>query len=351
MKKKWDLTRLRAYEARGLVRGRKHPEYPLTVWNYTPETQFSKNWDEVTMACRGMVTEDDGTVVAPCIPKFFNFGEVWPGSAKFSLNDAEKLYNKAFEKLDGSMITIFNYYGTWHAASRGSFESDQAKWAQELLTREFTSKFPGDNWVFLAELIHPDNRIVLDYEGRTELVLLNTFVKGHEEWLDLLNPTPAFWNGPCAKEVSVESAMRNVINNVPGIEGYILMSGDNRVKIKTSDYVELHRVVTNVTTKNTLRRWESNDTEWMKQLPDELQDRVMDVYTRASLILKDKVDSLKSVYELYGAIEDQKEFALVVLRHHKEDAGLLFSMRAGKSVYPSIASDIVKRYEELEIEL
>src|SRR5512142_383212 len=107
----------------GYVKQTKHPELPLWICNYTPKAQYEERWNPVTMACRGLVFDFDGDVVARPFEKFHNL-------------DRENLppldtWVRAYDKIDGSLGIIFNYEGEWHVATRGSFTSDQARWAQE----------------------------------------------------------------------------------------------------------------------------------------------------------------------------------------------------------------------------
>jgi RNA ligase len=75
------LEILNKYYDDGLVQKQVHPTLPLTIWNYTPKTQYGELynnyifWDDVTLQCRGLVTDDKGNVVARPFKKFFNTEE------------------------------------------------------------------------------------------------------------------------------------------------------------------------------------------------------------------------------------------------------------------------------------
>ncbi len=53
----------------GLVTCQPHPSLPLFIWNYTPKCQYSRAWDEWTKAARGLITDQEGKVVARPFPK------------------------------------------------------------------------------------------------------------------------------------------------------------------------------------------------------------------------------------------------------------------------------------------
>ena len=58
------LKVLEKYHQDGLLYKQQHPSLPLTIWNYTEIVQFEGKWDEITLMCRGLVTDDKGKIVA-----------------------------------------------------------------------------------------------------------------------------------------------------------------------------------------------------------------------------------------------------------------------------------------------
>jgi len=120
------LEKLNEYFEKGLVYKQVHPTLPLTIWNYTEKVQYEGLWDEITLQTRGLVTDDEGNVVARPFKKFFNLEE-----GKFE--PTEKF--EVWEKMDGSLLIVFWYEGKWIVATRGSFTSDQAIKGIELLKK------------------------------------------------------------------------------------------------------------------------------------------------------------------------------------------------------------------------
>jgi len=70
-----NLETLHRYYEDGLLYNQTHPTLPLTIWNYTEKVQYEGLWDEVTLQCRGLVTDDNGNIVARPFKKFFNIEE------------------------------------------------------------------------------------------------------------------------------------------------------------------------------------------------------------------------------------------------------------------------------------
>lgn len=152
----------------GYVSRKAHPELPLSLYSYTRTAQYEQVWNQVTTRCRGLVADDvTGAVVALPLPKFFNVGEHESGRPYAPALPDEPF--EVYDKVDGSLGILFHYAGKWRAASRGSFTSTQAVWAQRRLDgRDTSALVPGTT--YLAEILYPQNRIVVDYGERRDLV-------------------------------------------------------------------------------------------------------------------------------------------------------------------------------------
>ncbi|WP_149180010.1 RNA ligase [Streptomyces sp. TRM49041] len=248
----------------GHVTRKQHPELPLSLYTYTRTAQYEAIWNRVTIRCRGLVADDStGEIVALPLPKFFNVGEHTAGRPY-----APPLPDEPFEvydKVDGSLAVVFHYAGRWRVASKGSFVSTQATWAQRRLdTRDTTALTPGVT--YLAEILYPQNRIVVDYGDRRDLVLLAAFGKDGTE-IPLPDAAPA-WQ-PVGSVVTARPAMPlaellalTEANILPGgrpatgtdAEGYVLRFASGvRAKAKLSEYVRLHKVLTGVTERDIWR--------------------------------------------------------------------------------------------------
>lgn len=137
------LNRLNEYYEKGLVYKQVHPTLPLTIWNYSPTCQYEGAWDEITLQCRGLVTDDQGNVIARPFKKFFNMEEGRHTPTK----DFE-----VFEKMDGSLGILFFYQDQWILATRGSFTSDQAVKGRELLEKYDYQRLDPE-YTYLFEII------------------------------------------------------------------------------------------------------------------------------------------------------------------------------------------------------
>ncbi|MFF4263770.1 RNA ligase [Streptomyces virginiae] len=248
----------------GYVTRKSHPELPLSIYTYTRTAQYDRVWNDVTTRCRGLVADDTtGAVVALPLPKFFNVGEHESGQPYAPALPDEPF--EVYDKVDGSLAVVFHYAGRWRVASKGSFISAQATWAQRTLDGRDTGALrPGTT--YLAEILYPQNRIVVDYGDRRDLVLLAAFGPDGTE-VPLAEAAP-HWEG-IGSVVTVWPAMPldELIalaesNTLPGgasatgtqAEGFVLRFASGvRAKAKLAEYVRLHRVLTKATERDIWR--------------------------------------------------------------------------------------------------
>ncbi|MBP2580094.1 RNA ligase [Streptomyces sp. PvR006] len=248
----------------GHITRKRHPELPLSIYTYTRACQYAQHWNEATTRCRGLVADDaGGRIVALPLPKFFNVSEHAAGRPY-----APPLPDEPFEvydKVDGSLGVVFHYDGRWHVASKGSFTSVQATWAQRRLDAADTAGLtPGVT--YLAEILHPGNRIVVNYGDRRDLVLLAAFDRDGTEvplaeaatgWQRVGSVVRTWPAMDLAELVALTES-----NTLPDghratgtdAEGFVLrFASGRRAKAKLAEYVRLHKVLTGVTERDIWR--------------------------------------------------------------------------------------------------
>lgn len=351
------LETLNDYKSRGLVFNQVHPIMPLTIWNYTPETQYGGHWDEVTLSCRGLVTDDKGNIVAKGFSKFFNMEE-----EKHEATDSFEV----FEKLDGSLILVFWYEGQMIVASRGSFTSPYALEAKRLLDEKYP-KFERylrlldfkKSTTFCFELIGFE-QIVVSYPA-CDLVATGCFQDGNECSLNYAN------NGLLLDSVPIVKKFDGLDwKNVKGLnwknsEGFVVkFSNGQRCKIKFEDYIKLHRHMTNLSTTKIWEALAAGEpvSSILNDVPDEFYDKVhdyekllknnyadleWDIKSRFAIELKAK----RNLEDLHGftELESRKMFAENVAKYpHKS---VLFAMLDGKDYSGHIWKMVEPKFEKL----
>src|SRR3982751_5016229 len=128
---KIDLQPLRDLQEQGIVSIQRHPELPLLIHNYTQRCQWERLWNDLTLHCRGLITDLEGNVVARPFPKFFNLseheGHEVSAHEGFRLPPIDwKQDFTALKKYDGSLGILYFADDGPRLATRGSFTSDQA---------------------------------------------------------------------------------------------------------------------------------------------------------------------------------------------------------------------------------
>lgn len=261
----FDLDALNEEIGNGFVQTRRHPTLPLTIYTYTRHCQYDRHWTFITRQCRGLVVADDGEVVAWPFPKFFNVTEHDTGQPY-----APPLPNEPFsifEKMDGSLGIVFFYDDKWHVASKGSFTSEQAEWANRYLDRRNTAQLNPD-FTYLCEIIYPENRIVVRYDGHlTGLCLLGAYNRDGEEvplhqvqrgWEPvgyLVKQWVAHDQIPLSSLLTMAASNTN-LNGTEATgtdeEGWVIRYEPSgiRAKIKFGEYMRLHKVLTGVNARD-----------------------------------------------------------------------------------------------------
>lgn len=293
---------LKKYHDDGYLHKQVHPTLDLTIWNYTILTKSEKYWDNITLMCRGLVTNSKGEIVARPFQKFFNLHEI----------PKENLPNIGFdvyEKVDGSLGILFNYEDQWVFVSRGSFTSEYALKGWELLQKYNYTELPKD-CTYLFEIIYPENRIVVNYGDQEKLVLtgcINTKT-GHEYsihddfYLDL--------GFEIVKKYSTLQPIEKLIDHIPeGNEGFVIRFKNGfRVKIKSDEYVRLHRIITNTSNRDIWLALKYGDdlSKYLENVPDEFHNWVI----KHMNMYNSQFHNYKKQFEKeFKLLVDKKEFS------------------------------------------
>lgn len=327
---------LERYHQDGLLQKQSHPTKDLYIWNYSPKVQYESLWDDITMQCRGLVTNSEGKIIARPFKKFFNYEEHKP----------EEIPNESFEvyeKLDGSLGILFNYQNEWIMATRGSFISPQAIKGRDLLEKYNYSRLHSD-YTYLFEIIYHENRIVCVYDFE-DLVLLGMI---HTE---------------TGNEVNIHNTdnedirLGNMLNNLgfrivtlyktwgegydilkeeisKDKEGYVIRFKNGfRMKIKGEEYVRLHRILTNISNRDIWEYLKDGKPldEIIEKVPDEFYDWVKETKSNFLTQYQTIENEYKWIFKIINRspnIENRAVFAEYAKRY--KYPGLLFSMLDGK---------------------
>jgi hypothetical protein len=216
--------------------------------------------DPVVQECRGIILEKHtNKICCHALDKFFNAGETGKAAA---IDESSARY---LEKLDGSIIKLFHHNGQWLWASNNMInlfdvtfrEHNFGAFLTEVIThcskqdsveKAFHSYAALNPSVcFFFELIHPENRIVVQYKEKRLVFLGARNVDTHQEydereWKNL--NLPDFIQLPrdfTSEFKSVQQCVEFAKNLSVDQEGFVVVDKNfNRVKVKGEAYVRMH---------------------------------------------------------------------------------------------------------------
>lgn len=355
-----------------LVRLRMSERFPhLGILHYRDDVVFGKgHWTAFSKACRGVIVDfKTKKIIAKPFKKFFNVGESHAPSMR-ELEGKMKKGATVMEKLDGSMIlTPYDEVtNSFFASTKGSIDSEQGIWATSRIPESIKDKKLLQKYTLMWEMISKEYQIVIPYDK-----------KGYEEGLYLLgvrentseklfSPTEvqAF-----AKEYKLKTfktyefpSIQSILDNSKELpfseEGYVIRFHDEElmVKVKSSEYLRVHRFVSNLSSKNILdiliAGQENEIYDNLFLVPEEYRD---DVEKQMKDFQREALDFRKNCYTHFatcmGAIRPddmkvenwkRKAFAGEVLKVPQEYRGFLFKMYENKDPeLPQIYTHFRKR--------
>jgi RNA ligase len=327
----WDVLdpwHLQQMVDEGYVRVQTHPSLPYKIACYTKKAMFDREWNDTTKVCRGLIWHDSGRIEGRPFAKFFNYGEPDAPELKPSTQVI------AFDKLDGSLGISYMTPDGPAIATKGSFASEQALHATELLRTKYGSWAPLEGHTALYEIIYPENRIVLDYGDEDKLVLLGivnnqTGKSWGWEGVEIIDPpfetAPVLGIGPLADVLKFPDR--------PNREGMVLkvLNKDIRIKVKQQDYLELHKVMTGL---NERQIWEwfaskHNVDEVLVDLPEELHEWVTKVWKDLGNRFDELSNEVIECFFEHGFNTTRKDFATAIKDEPKWKQGALWARYDG----------------------
>lgn len=333
-----DLAEMEREIAAGYINRRFHPEFPeLATVGYSDSCQFDRHWSETCKALRGVIYDTrTGEVLARPFHKFFNHSD----ESQVEEFSPDTFIMGAWDKADGSLgIQYVRPDGKVAIATRGSFESDQAIHATELINSPRYNKFrlshaENTGFTFLWEIVYPTNRIVLNYGERDELIFIGTIWNEDGAFLPP-GPDP---DVPVVQ--NMEAYTLGQVLEIPpreNAEGVVVwLDSLTAIKIKQADYVALHRIVSSLNLKEVWRQLSAGTfREFAEALPDEFHQWARDT----SAVLMDQ----------YRAVENQVLVAWdEVAWAYAEDNRRVFAEEAKK--HGPLARYLFLMYDEKDIE-
>lgn len=310
--------------AERLITRRRLEGTPIVVLNYTARAASKRIWTTETRRCRGLVVDEaSGEVLARPFEKFFDLGQTAvPFGGPM----------EASEKFDGSLGVLYRGAdGKPAITTRGDPGSWQARAATELLRQRYGDTAPPEGVTWLFEIILPENRVVVDYGERRDLVALAAIDVATGRDLGV----PGDWPGPRAERFDVSGgrlgALLASMEREGNHEGLVVHwpADGLRAKVKLPEYVALHRL-TFATSTRTIWEALADGRDPLAALDaTAMPDGLRAFVSRHARALRERHDALVRdavafVEGLADEVRAERRLAAAAIKEHCEHPGLGF---------------------------
>lgn len=233
-------------------------EYPFAIFNYGIDCDFS---NPIVQESRGIILDLDNLEVV-CWPfrKFGNYNESY--ADKIDWNTA-----RVQDKIDGSIIKLWwnRMTGKWQFSTNGTINADTAlanQMTQDTFLNvirkadnycEIILRLPifNKDYTFIFELVSPETQVVVKYP-KPHLYHIGTRsnISGQEMDSDIGIEKPKEYKLKSLDDCVTAASELNKSDDgqVHGVkkEGFVVVDGNwNRIKVKSPDYLMLHRMSSN----------------------------------------------------------------------------------------------------------
>lgn len=284
-------------------------------------SQIDAIWSEpASHECRGLIldADDNWNIVAYPYKKFFNLGEGYADQLDWANSDV-------FEKLDGSLITLWFYKNQWHLSTSGtiyadSFSNEGLYTFKELFWLSVDNNYSNKesflslldkNYNYMFELCTPWNIVVTQHDtfdiylhGARNMTNLNEIRLDSE----MLIPFKKAKTYSLKNAAEIEATFQHMSWQE---EGYVVCDHMfRRNKIKNPTYVSVHHVKTNASPYEIIEIIKKNEIDEFIVYFKEKEEFILN--------LKDRWDTteirLNNLVVQFNEKEfaNQKEFALEV---------------------------------------
>lgn len=327
------------------IGGKEVHSFKYNLWSkeMLSEEIFSKGG----LNLRGICFIDEKIVALP-FPKFFNLNENKFSEFPFS----EWKVKNIFEKIDGSLISVFEDYGRYFCKSMKSIESDVSKEAQEFFDRpeNLNLRLHAMDKILqglspIYEYVSPTCRIVLDY-GEPKMTYLGCrnmktgeIILPEKIFDGILVPVPRIF-----KSTEIQNYLEQ-----KGVEGVVITLEDGTMfKMKSEEYFEIHKIISDFSIKNMLEKIMNKQTDDIVPILKKygMEDKIKQLIELEDIFYNTGFDIQCSCYKTYVKVKDlsRKEAAEIVLQENKKYSSIIFKMLDNKDV-----STLINKYAQEEV--
>lgn len=323
---------------------KKYPDDRLIVLNYD---QIHSPKNDITSECRSLILDYDYNIVSRSFDRFFNYGE--------NLTTFNPATAVAYEKIDGSLIKIYNYKGVWYVSTRGTAFAESTVNGWDITFKEMVFRalevFDDDHFqikasifllpelTYIFEITGVENRVVTRYSGYN-LYLLTTRENLTGAYYRLtLNRSGFKHEIPKKFKFSTIEDCIETAKHLPDLqEGYVMYEDGVPVcKVKSPAYVAVHHIRgEGLNPKRIAELVVINEQEEYLNYFEE--DRKF--FTPYVEKLNNTLTTAQEIFTIANKLNSQKDFALAI----KDYPWFAFAFQARKSGEP----DIIKTFNKQE---
>jgi RNA ligase len=299
------INKLDKYVADGYIKSNVNSFFPeLTIYNYSEKTTFERKWNTYTLACRGLVIDKkELRIVAMPFSKFFNLDELKNTDYEhLSCVEPTQTY-ETYIKMDGSLGIGFVHKNTFIWCTRGSFDSEQARFANFYMRENFTEEalenlaFDYEGMTILAEIIYPNNRIVVDYGETKGLIILGMIrnSNGIEMNYRDLCLEGFMCNLPVVDKYEGNTNIKELLKSAKewdkNMEGVVIKyANGKRLKLKGAEYLRVHKLRYGFSMKQQVELWKDQIHEnYLAEIDEEFRDELDVLYKTLDVVFNSYV--------------------------------------------------------------
>lgn len=351
------------YETKLMVDG-----FPISLFNYRLAkysdfiTPISNKPELSALELRGLcfVFNNDGSLYNRYIllEKFFNLNQV-PNSM---YSDVKDLTIKSISnKEDGSIASFIKLpNGKVIGKSKMGFENEQSSGINRVYKtntdiKRFVDWSINNNIISIWEYVSPTNRIVLRYD-KEELILLR-LRKNTGEHLDIKNYLDKLGSiriAPFEDENSLDDLIEKSKTET-GREGWIITFKNGKmIKIKTSEYISLHGLLTDdIYREHVIISYILDDKidDILGQIPEEqheAHERINKIIGIVKRELANKTNSIKKAYNDFLNMNISKKDYALNHRSGNDYFSFVMNMDKGNVLKNMTQEEILSVYDNMD---
>jgi hypothetical protein len=330
------------YLAQNNINTNHIPSKNCYVLNYqqvptNKQSEFNKT-HPVIRECRNLVVRETSSgwiVLSRSFRRFFNWKETKESDIIEENIPTGKV--RAYEKKDGSLISVTYFDNAWHIFTR-SCDADDNPMKREQLSKPVTY---GECVRSLLDLNKLNTKYTYVFELCTELGHITKYDSVHLSLLTIIDKTTNHeldhdtiqeldvWN---KIETFIPTSVTDLDSRIKSkpvdFEGYVLKYNNIRVKYKSDTYVTLHRLrPATASFADFIKAAIENEIDELKLIAS--MKPYLSQIDKAATLIESEFTQAQQLWDLHED-KSRKAFAIAIIESKTALANILFAMKDGK---------------------